>query len=293
MRVIFVTIHHRKSLLFEKGLELILKDFPVLIYETGVDKGFGVFGLKNNVRYVESNDTMSYDQGLMNLKDVLTGDWDILHFLDNDCFITDTKYIKQTIEDFAKSDLGFCSYFERGYEPDKYKFEGTIAEVTDQKFEHFDYYPGYKPNPHWENAMMMFKREAWNKLTKEDLSYGMINIKAMFDKGIKMGVKKREMRGFYSHCGEGWFHVGNLMAYYYMMESLDISKLNPNSDIDLARIGYFVSQHKRFDESTGIVDSIYSSNIQSNLKIITNIMGGGDRCLKAWRELTKGYESIS
>lgn len=209
----FVSIHHRQLPLFDKGIDLLRSD------------GFFVFILNNE------ND--NYDNGVAKIADLVRNmEWDIIHFVDNDCFISDTTYIKQTLKDFADSPLGFVSYFENGYGNDytKYKFKGTIAEVKNQTF--IKKYPFMKPS--WENAMMMFKREAWKQIT--DFSTMEKIIPELWGKGVRFGVKKVEPRLRFSHKGEGFFHMGNLMKYYYMLVN---DEEIPIDEISKARIGYF------------------------------------------------------
>lgn len=207
----FVSIYHKDLPAFKKGWDLLEHKFLL------------------------DNRNDNYDNGVAKLNQFLPNDWDILHFVDNDCFITDTTYIKQRIEDFAKSDLGFVSYFENGWgnKYSNYTFDSnTIATVHNQKF--IDTYPFMKPS--WENAMMMFKKEAWDKIT----DYSDMNkyLPELWDKGIKFGVSQVEPRLKYSHKGDGFFHVGNLMKYYYMLENgQDI----PLDEISKPRIGYFQS----------------------------------------------------
>lgn len=215
-KVLFTSVKHRESPLFDKGIELIKKDFPVFILDN-----------KND----------NYDNGVVRLGEILRGmDWDILHFIDNDCFITDTTYIKQTLKDFEESDLGWASYFENGWGNDftKYKFNGTIAEVTDQEF--INEYPFMKPS--WENAMMMFKREAWNAIT--DYSDLKIWCTELVNKGFKIGVKKVEPRLKYTHKGDGFVHIGNLFPYFYKMDNGEEIEIN---EITKPRIGYLQKYH--------------------------------------------------
>jgi hypothetical protein len=271
-KTIFVSLHHKRSLLFEEGIKLLLKDYPVVIQNTGYDRGFGEFGLKDQVEYIDSGN-ISYDAGLVNFKSILSFDWDVVHFIDNDLFITDTKYIKDVLNYFISSDFGYCSYFENGSDDSEYT--GLISEVKNQTFLPADIFPGFYPKPHWENASMMFKREAWDKLSTADLSHGRLLIKAMVDKGIKMGVKKRKSVYPYSHYGEGWFHMGALMSYYYKVEDMNLD-LDPNSKIDQERIGYFLYQRERFGD--------YAPHIMTNLRYITELMGE-EKCLKAFKDL--------
>lgn len=216
-KVLFVSIKHREIKLFEDGIELLRKD------------GFPVFILNNEYD--------NYDNGVVKLGELLrTMDWDILHFVDNDCFITDTTYIKQTLKDFEESDLGWVSYFENGYGNDytKYDFKGTIAEVTDQKF--IKEYPYMTPS--WENAMMMFKREAWDSIT--DYSDLQKWFPELIEKRFRVGVKKVEPRLKFTHKGEGFVHIGNLLPYFYKIEKGEEIEVD---EITKPRIGYFQKYH--------------------------------------------------
>lgn len=193
-------------------MELIRREFEVFILQNPYD---------------------NYDNGVVRLSELIKFvDWDILHFVDNDCFINSIDYIKQTLKDFEESDLGFASFFENGWGNDytRYSFKGkTIAEVADQEF--IPNYPFLKPS--WENAMMMFKREAWDKVT--DWSDMNKYLPDLWNKGVKFGVKKVEPKLKYSHKGEGFFHVGNLMQYYYKMENNQPIEID---EISKPRIGY-------------------------------------------------------
>lgn len=253
MKILFVSIKHRESKLFDEGIELIKADFPVFILD---------------------NQNDNYDNGVIKLANIIkTQEWDIVHFVDNDCFITDTKYIKQTLKDFEESDFGFAAYFENGFDNDytKYDFKGkTIAEVTDQKF--IEHYPFMSPS--WENAMMMFKREAFDKVT--DWSDMNKYIPELHQKGVKFGVKKVEARLKYTHAGEGFIHIGNLMKYYYMFESGNILA-RPEFEIDAARVGYFLYQRLKFGED------IYTSQMNYYLNQF------GENELRAFKTLVKGY----
>lgn len=209
--VIFVSIKHRELPLFEEGLDLLRKDFTVLTFDNASD---------------------NYDNGVVKLSETLKHmEWDIVHFIDNDCFITDTDYIKQTLIDFENSELGFVSYFENGQGNyyNHYDFTGTIAEVRTMTF--FKDYPFMFPS--WENAMMMFKREAWDKVT--DWSDMNKYIPELWKKDVRFGVKEVTPRLTYSHKGKGFFHVGNLMKYYYMLEK---GVQIPIDKISKPRIGY-------------------------------------------------------
>lgn len=281
MQIIFVCIYHKRSRLFEEGVKLLTKDYPLLLQQTGFDKGFGGFGVPN-VEIVTQGDHINYDVGLQRFKDILQNrKWDIVHFIDNDLFITDMNYIKQTLKDFEDSDLGYASYLENGnnYDLSKYKFKGTIAEVTDQHFVSSIQPGGIKGVPQWENAMMMFKRDTWDKLDQMDFINTPAYIKKMTEMGIKLGVKKVEERLRYSHAGPGFIHIGNLMAYYYMLENFDLGRLT-NSELDLSRMGYFFYQRRKFGG--------YAWNIEQSLQAVASSLGE-QKCIDAWLRLVKEY----
>lgn len=219
LQTLFVSIQHRKLPLFDKGVELLRKD------------GFEVFLLEN----MDDN----YDNGVVKLSKVLKGkQFDILHFIDNDCFISDTTYIKKTLKDFEESDFGFVSYFENGFGNFYWDYEfpkgGTIAPVPDQTF--IDKYPFMKPS--WENAMMMFKREAWDQIT--DYSDMQNYLPELWKKGVKFGVKKHQKRLKYTHKGDGWVHIGNLIPWMYKIEAWEPIEIN---EITKPRIGYLQKYH--------------------------------------------------
>jgi hypothetical protein len=245
MKLIFAANHHRRSFYFEDTISLF-KDHQVVIQETGSHSPWGEFGEKtDNIHYIDREDQISYDQSMIQFKDILMQfDWDIVVFLDNDLFLIGTDYFNRTIHDFIEQGYDFCSYFENG-SIDHYLYDGTIAEVKDQQFFEVSIYPGYKPVPHWENAYMYLTRDLYSRLSYEDLSNSRKMVKSIHSTGVKMGCKKTEYRAGYSHFGPEWLHMGNLMKYYYIIESGNFSQLN-HSQVDKIRIGYFLAQAEKY-----------------------------------------------
>lgn len=288
MKTILVTLYHKRSLFYEEGIAHLLDaGFPLIIYETGVDQGFGHFGLVHeNVTQYESQTSIPYDQGVVDLKDILAKhEWDTVVFLDSDLFFENAKYAKALIKQFNKTDFGYCSYFENStiYKPE-YKFDGLIAEVKNQKFEPVEYYPGFYPQPHWENAFMLIKRTLWDKLSKDDVSHGRKMVKAIFESGVKMGVHKRDSKLVFSHKGDGWFHVGNLTRYYNLLEDGLFDSLSKDSNVDTARIGYFIAQRSKYGKE------IYSDAVNKNLDLAIEKLGGASFLHVCWADLM-GYVS--
>lgn len=261
--------------------KLLEKGYQLVILETGRDTGFGYCSLSKNVTYHFTESQTTYDQGMVKLKEILKDyDWDIAIWIDNDFFLNDISYLEKRIADFIEDKYEYCSYFENGYSLDGYTFKNTIAEVKDQKFEDAPVYPGFKPNPHWENAFMMFSRNLWDKLSPDDVSHHRKCIKAIYELGAKMGTIQKEGTLTYSHFGKGWFHVGNLMGYYYKVENFDSVGFDPESELDMSRLGYFMDQRNHFGRK------IYSKQINDFLDSMPY-----EPAINAWNNLKKtaGY----
>ena len=188
-------------------------------------------------------------------------------------------YFDTLLNDFIKGKYGFCSYFENG-SPWHYILEGSIAPVTDQQFiEVSDEYK-FKPLPHWENAYMFITKEVYDALTVHDLANSRNMIKAIYQTRSKMGAHKAEYRLTYSHCGPEWFHVGNLMKYYYAMEKLDFTDIKFDSAIDLSRIGLLLAQRNDFGRS------VYSHDFNISLDMLVQ-QKGEQFFLEKWNQLYK------
>ena len=284
MKTLLVTLHHRRSLFYEEGIKKFIDaNYPLFIYNTGCNDGFGKFGLKSHlVTQQSSQNTISFDQGMMDLRSILVNkDWDTIFYIDNDIFFENIEYAMLLIKQFNESDYMFCSYFENGYiYKHEYIFDDLIAHVKNQTFDIVNQPPyHFKPNPHWENAFMLIKRDLWNHLTKTNFINSREMIKAIFESGAKMGVHKRESKLTYSHYGKGWFHIGNLMKYYYVLENRDLNVLSKDSIIDMSRIGYFLAQRKKFG------NEIYTEHINKNLNLAIEKLGGENIVYQAYMNM--------
>lgn len=269
--------------MYEESISKFLDaGYQLFLYETVDNNSFGSFGLVHTgVVHIEAIPG-SFDQGMVDFKEKLDQyAWDTVVFLDSDIFFEDTKMAEKLIEQFNDSDYGFCSYLENAYVYDsKFKFDELIAEVKHQSFEPIDQPPyTFKPVPHYENAFMMIKRDVWDKLKKENFIHTRELVRAIYDTKAKIGVHKREARLTYSHRGDGWFHIGNLTQYYNILDSGNLHRLNPESEIDKARIGFFVAQRERYGKD------IYSDFVNLYLMQASNLYGGDDSVLEAWKQL--------
>lgn len=210
-------------------------------------------------------------------------EWDTVVFVDSDTFFENIDYAEKLIKQFNESNFGFCSYLENvfDYKPE-YVFSGAIAEVNDQYFEEVDQPPyTFKPIPHYENAFMMIKRKVWDNLRIQCFINTRELVKGIFEAKAKIGIHYRDKKLVYSHKGNGWFHVGALTKYYYMMENGDLSQLDPDSEIDKARIGYFVAQRERYGRE------IYADHINENVTKAAEIFGGEGIVKLAWVNLSE------
>lgn len=284
--VIVAGLHHRRSLLYEDGIELLLgENYSLIVQNTGGGAvGFGRLGVSHpRLKFHDDNVHTSYDAGMVRFKDILGSyEWDVVVFIDNDLFFTDLSRLKELIRDFIEGGYDYCSYFVHPGYYGSYVFENSIAEVWDQCFEPSHEYPFFYPNPYWENALMLMGRGVWERLSKEDFSHGYLMLKGLLRTKAKMGAHKVNHRHVFTHYGDGWFHVGNLMVYYYRVEAGDAGGLDPDSMLDKSRLGYFVSQRERYGSS------IYTDAINRNLDRLYLAIGGEQAALEAWQELVKG-----
>lgn len=285
MKTILVTLYHRRNVLYEEGISKFLEaGYSLYLYESVDNNSFGTFGIINdNVIHMEAI-LGSFDDGMVDLKDKLSKyEWDTVVFLDSDISFEDITYAEELIKQFNESDFGFCSYLENAYVYDsKYVFNGLIAEVKNQSFEPADQPPyTFKPNPHYENAFMLIKRKVWNRLKKENFINTRELVRAICATRVKIGVHKRESRLTFSHKGEGWFHMGNLTQYYNILDRGDLHLLNLVSEVDKARIGFFIFQRNRYGEK------IYSEFVNLYLTQAAKLFGGEEVVLEAWNNLYK------
>lgn len=280
MKLIIAANHHRRSLYFEDTIKL----FPstqVVIQETGAKSVWGEFGVKgDNIHYINTPEQITYDESMTRFRDILMQfDWDMVAFLDNDLFLTATNYFYKTLIQMETDGFDFVSYFENGSEGN-YEFNELIAPVYDQSYREVQEFPGFKPVPHWENAYMFLSRELYQKLSKDDLSNSRKMIKAIHSNGAKMGTKKRECRTTYSHFGDEWLHIGNLMKYYYIVESYDISNIYKYDPVGLIRIGYFLAHEKKYGKT-------FPEYLCQSYRSIANKMGK-ESVEKAWKDFIGG-----
>jgi hypothetical protein len=288
MGTILISSHHRRSLFFEKGIKLLVDKYPLILQNTeNSDHGFGEFGLHHpNITIHKNNKQMSYDESMVQFKSILKDySFDNLVFLDNDIFFTNTKYFEAQLKEFVDDNYDYCCHFIGPYERMMNEIDFGqygMRQVKEVKFTPWEYYPYFAPAPHWENAFMFISKRLWDALTPDEVSHGRKFIRATFEKGFKMGTRKCNYRGTYTHFGDGWFHVGALMSYYYRLEILNPDGLDVKSSTDMARIGYFIVQRNIFGKD------IYSERINSNLNVICLLLGGENIPLNAWNEHIKG-----
>lgn len=222
-----------------------------------------------------------YDHGMMQFKNNIPKniDYDTILLIDNDCFVSDIGQTQRFIRDFQDKGYDFSCHLvaERMYEG--YDFQtSSIQPVINQHFDTVAEEPKFIPRPHWENAYLLFSRTMWEKLTADDLSHSRKMIKSVFDHGGKMGVHEAKYRGVWSHYEKGWFHVGNLMAFYYKIaQEQDLSSLAKD---ELARVGYFYAQRDLYGKQ------IYPPKVQSFLGAQSKTLVENAR--EAWYELTVG-----
>lgn len=237
--ILVVSNHHRKCCLFEDTIERLSSDIKhIWIQDTGRE-AWGAYSGPCS-RYIRAG-VLNYDQGMVAIKkEPLPMEVSHVLFIDNDCFIRDISVINSYVSDFDEGKFDFaCHFVSSAMYNQKRRSVGTIDMIDDMTFQQTTTYPHIVSEPHFENTLMLFKRELWDSLTPQEVSHGRLLVKAMYDKQAKIGGHHAEYRLNYSHLGPGWFHVGNLMAYYYAIEAHNLSKFNPDSELDMSRLGFF------------------------------------------------------
>lgn len=248
-KVLFISNHHRRSPYFEESCRFIdAAGFHNLyIQNTGSGEFMHYMGPASKYNNVGA---VPYDTGMVYFKQRVSSLFplaEVIVLIDNDLFFTGAKHLEKRIEDFIASGLDFASYFVNKENYDKYKkINDTYYEVTDQQLLPSDQFPGFVPEPHWENALLLIKRSMWDRLTEDDLSHGRKWIAALKRENAKMGAHHVYHRGTHSHYADDFFHVGALMQFHHYIEHSDLSKINTESNFDMARIGYMWSVQSKF-----------------------------------------------
>lgn len=282
--VLVISNHHRRSLFFEESMQKLWDAGfnRMWIQDTGAERWGPYLGPKS---FYWRSGNIPYDRGVQNFKRQITGDYDTILMIDNDCFISDVEVIKQYIKDFEDGGYDFAAHHVSKDCYDGYEFgDSTICEVTNQTFEPADIYPGFCPVPHWENAYLLIKKTLWDSLTEDEVGHGRKWLKAIHERKAKMGAHYADYRLTYSHHGPGWFHVGNLFAYYNRLEE-QVPRFVLDSELDMSRLGYFYAQRNTYGrgaypEGPGI----YPDGIEAKLDLIQDDIA--DKALLAWKRLT-------
>jgi len=285
--VLVISNHHRRSLYFEDTMKRIYdggyKD--IIIQETGSRRWGDYKGPCQ--QYLNAN-SIPYDQGMINFKQHLKytlTHYDTILLVDNDCFISDTNHLNQYIQDFRDGGYDFaCHHVSASCYTDEYKFQGCIAPVPKQEILPATVYPFFVPEPHWENAYLLIKTDMWNKLTLDDVSHGRKYIKALVREGAKLGAHRANYRSGFTHYGDEWFHVGNLMAFYYRLEKGQ--PFNEDSELEMSRLGYFFKMEEQYPGS--VLSKLSNYNQLKDKAIVAWERLVKDTCMANWIALGEG-----
>jgi hypothetical protein len=283
-RILIISNHHRRSLFFEDTMRRLHNNGfkRIFIQETG-NLSYGPY--KGPSRKHWSIKEKSYDKGMVSFRKRITkrnDNIDVILYIDNDCFLGNIENFITYLNEFISGNYDFTCHFADPSHYQDYKFNNSlIQQVKNQKILPAKIYPGVVPNPHWENSYMLIKKECWDKLSENDISHGRLFIKALVREKAKIGVHKASYKLRYSHYGDGWFHVGNLMKYYYAVENLNLKGISLTSKYSLARFGYFIAQSNIYGSQ------IYPSSIRANLSVICRKAGGRQKVLDNWNSLVE------
>lgn len=268
--VLYWTNYHRNLPSYDK----LSSQFPNLYVQMTANTGYT--GVASQIIY--PGKPMNYDESMVSaqqyLKEHCPPQIETIVFIDNDCFIKDFNYIDKLVNQFQQEGYTFASFFE-GWEGGKERYDtlcfgdDLILPVLDQQFIEVPIYPGFKPRPHWENALMLVDKQALLLLDSSDISHGRKLIRALWEQpNSKLGVHKASYKG-HTHYGPGWFHIGALMSIYYAFEQGNTSFFsNPSSEF-LARLGFILSEFPS----------------HPNTPLFNNLR---DQSMSEWYNLTRG-----
>lgn len=282
--IIVATNHHRYMPCFRDTMQRLWDNGfkRIWIQETGN----GAWGWYDGpCEWVQRAGLIPYDQGMMRFKGAIHSGITAkaIFFIDCDCLISDTEEFFGFISDFERGGYSYSCHHTSAdsYNP-SYVYDGCIAHVTDQKFVPDGGEYGFRPEPHWENTYALVSKDMWDRLGPEDVSNTRVWFRAMHRLGGRLGAHKAEYRLQYTHFGKSWFHFGNLMAFFYAVENLDLSKFPLESDVAMSRLGFFAWQEKVYGTS------MYPEWICGNLHRILGTDGRAHRAEQAWNTLRAG-----
>lgn len=286
-KILIYSNHHRRSPWFERTIQRLWDDGfkNIVIQNTGGNGDFHQY--QGPAKQIIHAGHQTYDSGMRGFKRTLNvKDIDAMVLIDNDCFLSGTAHFNKYVEEFLEQGYDFASHYVSASayvdaQHETYKAGRCIADSVEQKFLQAEVFPGFVPEPHWENAYLIIRPEMWNRLTDDDVSHGRKYLKALTREGAKMGTHEAKYVGTHSHYGEEWFHVGALMQFYYYVESGAVDKFNEASTFDMARLGYFLDTETKFP---GSLPDRYKANIAKIMNKLTN----KDAPISAWKGLTSG-----
>ena len=206
----------------------------------------------------------------------------IVCLLDNDCFLSGTNYLEHFIEEFDAGEFGFACHAVLESNNAKFCPSGggkIIYEVHEVKFQQAS--DGLTLEPHFENSFCLIRKEVFDSMKKDDFDNDRTMMKGIHDSGRKMGMHRASYAGVFSHYGPEWFHVGNLMFYYYAVENCLFEKVRAGNETEVSRIGYFAAMQ----DDAG---AVFPASFADNLERFYEKVGGQGVALAAWRKLTEG-----
>jgi hypothetical protein len=234
-------------------------------------------------RWTQRSGEISYDIGMVRFKNIISSavPGNALFFIDCDCFISDIAPLHRFISDFEAGGYAYSCHhpLASAYSPD-YVYNGCIAPIKSQKFFPSPDFPGFYPEPHWENTYALMNRHTWDGLQPQDMPHTRMWLRRIHELGGKFGAHHANYRLQYTHFGDGWFHFGNLMAFLYAVERGDESKFQVNSETEMSRLGFLQWQERVYGNET------YPHPIRENLHRL--LIGKEKIAEEAWGQLSSG-----
>lgn len=229
----------------------------------------------------------SYDSGMMTFKGagmLEHPDVKYLVHIDNDCYLSGLDEFEAVLEEFVSGCYDYACHLVGRASNDRYASSGQLSRVDDQMFKDNGPNEPPTPEPHYENAYQIIRKQLWDKLSMHDVGHHRRFLKALADRGAVFGARKASYHWDYSNYGKEWFHVGHLFEKHLQLEANNrdaIRRYNPESDFDLFRAGYFAAQEEYYGD-------IYPAAFKAALAFYWTHMGGRTKCLDTWTKYTTG-----
>lgn len=306
--VLLISNHHRPIPLFTHSMERLwdggYQNF--IVQDTCVEPWARYPGRAS--QRLGGNAHLNYFQGMQSYKKYLSDlpkEIKYIVLLDNDLFLKGEEVLDRYLSLFEQGEYDFASYYTHPafYEMNPHSFaDDFLAPVPMQEIykespnlslcTRSSLCPEIYPWPYWENAFQITRRSMWDKLTEDDVSHGRKYLKALVREKARLATLKAfykldtgETQGIgggrtVTQYGDGWFHFGDLMYFYYAAE-------DPSRFSEYVRVSPDSYTQSRFGCLLACRNEL-PKLVAQNISHMVERAGGEEACLRSWNNLIKG-----